>query len=235
MPAAQIGIILASFLIAIFIFFGISGIRKNRKRRQERTAIKPVSETAEMISAVIEPEEKPPEEPIIDNTVNYCPKCGARLNEEMIYCRKCGHQVPHRDESKVITMCINHPEREATKFCDNCGRPLCRECTVILSENNYCRPCIQILLKDRDSSDSGRTQGSDWYARNKHWAYIVGLIMGIVFFVVMWSSIGNAFVFTFYGIIEMIPTLLFSIVVGSIVTFLCYGIINLIIKALRRT
>ena len=38
---AEIGIILASFLIAVFLFINISDIGKNRKRKQERTAIKP--------------------------------------------------------------------------------------------------------------------------------------------------------------------------------------------------
>ncbi len=79
MYVVQIGIIIASFLIAVFVYFRRSGIGKDRKRRQERTAVKPVSETAEMISAVIEPEQKPPKEPIADNTVNFCPKCGTSI------------------------------------------------------------------------------------------------------------------------------------------------------------
>lgn len=38
--------------------------------------------------------------------------------------------------------CANHPERERTAFCQNCGKPLCQECTRIVGTAVYCEPCL---------------------------------------------------------------------------------------------
>ncbi|MBS1800528.1 MAG: B-box zinc finger protein [Acidobacteria bacterium] len=38
--------------------------------------------------------------------------------------------------------CANHPERERTAFCQNCGKPLCQECTRVVGTAIYCEPCL---------------------------------------------------------------------------------------------
>ncbi len=126
-------------------------VNKIDYRQSQRLIVKLSLERTSMINASTKPAEKHFEQKTPDNEVNFCPICGTKLNDQMIYCKKCGHKVPSYDEAKVVTMCINHLDREADKSCDNCGRPLCRECTVVLSENNYCRPCVEKLIKDRNN------------------------------------------------------------------------------------
>jgi len=38
--------------------------------------------------------------------------------------------------------CANHPDRERTAFCQNCGKPLCPECTRTVGTSIFCEPCI---------------------------------------------------------------------------------------------
>ena len=38
--------------------------------------------------------------------------------------------------------CANHPERTATAFCQNCGKPLCPECTRTADGLFLCEPCL---------------------------------------------------------------------------------------------
>jgi hypothetical protein len=42
--------------------------------------------------------------------------------------------------------CANHPERERTAFCQNCGKPLCQECTRVVGTAIYCEPCLAAKL-----------------------------------------------------------------------------------------
>jgi hypothetical protein len=37
--------------------------------------------------------------------------------------------------------CANHPDRERSAFCQNCGKPLCSECIRNLGTSIYCEPC----------------------------------------------------------------------------------------------
>jgi hypothetical protein len=37
--------------------------------------------------------------------------------------------------------CANHPDRERSAFCQNCGKPLCSECIRNLGPSIYCEPC----------------------------------------------------------------------------------------------
>lgn len=38
--------------------------------------------------------------------------------------------------------CANHPDRERIAFCQNCGKPLCQECTRAVGSGVFCEPCL---------------------------------------------------------------------------------------------
>jgi hypothetical protein len=38
--------------------------------------------------------------------------------------------------------CANHFDRERAAFCQNCGKPLCTECTRNVGTSVYCEPCL---------------------------------------------------------------------------------------------
>jgi TM2 domain-containing membrane protein YozV len=42
--------------------------------------------------------------------------------------------------------CINHPETPAVNYCQNCGKPLCAECTRSISGMVFCEPCLAARL-----------------------------------------------------------------------------------------
>ena len=42
--------------------------------------------------------------------------------------------------------CANHPDRERTAFCQNCGKPLCPECTRVVGSAVFCEPCLATKL-----------------------------------------------------------------------------------------
>jgi hypothetical protein len=42
--------------------------------------------------------------------------------------------------------CANHPDRERTAFCQNCGKPLCQECTRVVGSAVFCEPCLAAKL-----------------------------------------------------------------------------------------
>lgn len=37
--------------------------------------------------------------------------------------------------------CATHPTAEATGICQACGRPVCRDCTIVSGGQTYCMPC----------------------------------------------------------------------------------------------
>jgi TM2 domain-containing membrane protein YozV len=37
--------------------------------------------------------------------------------------------------------CANHPDREHSAFCQNCGKPLCTECIHTVGTSIFCEPC----------------------------------------------------------------------------------------------
>jgi len=39
--------------------------------------------------------------------------------------------------------CSKHPETEATDICTLCRQPICSQCSVLLSEKNYCKTCLE--------------------------------------------------------------------------------------------
>lgn len=42
--------------------------------------------------------------------------------------------------------CANHPDRERVAFCQNCGKPLCQECTRTVGSAVFCEPCLVAKL-----------------------------------------------------------------------------------------
>jgi hypothetical protein len=42
--------------------------------------------------------------------------------------------------------CANHPDRERTAFCQNCGKPLCQECTRVVGTAVFCESCLAAKL-----------------------------------------------------------------------------------------
>jgi TM2 domain-containing membrane protein YozV len=42
--------------------------------------------------------------------------------------------------------CANHLDREKVAFCQNCGKPLCQECTRAVGAAVYCEPCLAAKL-----------------------------------------------------------------------------------------
>src|SRR5215469_2443647 len=42
--------------------------------------------------------------------------------------------------------CANHPDREKTAFCQNCGKPICQECTRTVGTAVFCEPCLAARL-----------------------------------------------------------------------------------------
>jgi len=50
--------------------------------------------------------------------------------------------------------CANHPDRERVAFCQNCGKPLCAECTRTIGTAVFCEPCLAARLAAADTATS---------------------------------------------------------------------------------
>jgi hypothetical protein len=57
--------------------------------------------------------------------------------------------------------CANHPDRERTAFCQNCGKPLCQECTRIVGSAVFCEPCLAERLAGTTPPVGGAYTGTD--------------------------------------------------------------------------
>jgi hypothetical protein len=59
--------------------------------------------------------------------------------------------------------CANHPDRERTAFCQNCGKPLCPECTRTVGTAVFCEPCLAAKLAGTGAPPAGSATytGSD--------------------------------------------------------------------------
>jgi len=51
--------------------------------------------------------------------------------------------------------CANHPDRERTAFCQNCGKPLCQECTRTVGSAVFCEPCLVARLAGATPPSAG--------------------------------------------------------------------------------
>ena len=38
--------------------------------------------------------------------------------------------------------CANHPDRDRSAFCQNCGKPVCNECVRNVGSSIFCEPCL---------------------------------------------------------------------------------------------
>lgn len=54
--------------------------------------------------------------------------------------------------------CSYHPESEATDICLTCHRPVCDQCTINLTNKNYCRPCLEEKVVNRNNRNSMKTR-----------------------------------------------------------------------------
>ncbi len=56
--------------------------------------------------------------------------------------------------------CANHPDRERVAFCQNCGKPICQECTRTVGSAVFCEPCLAAKLAGVGSSPGAAPGGS---------------------------------------------------------------------------
>lgn len=61
-------------------------------------------------------------------------------------------------------MCANHNDRENVAFCQNCGKPLCQECTRTVGTAVFCEPCL--AAKIAGSVPPPPSAGTGWQPVN---------------------------------------------------------------------
>jgi TM2 domain-containing membrane protein YozV len=71
--------------------------------------------------------------------------------------------------------CSNHPDREHVAFCQNCGKPLCQECTRVVGAAVYCEPCLAARLAAEQTPFGQAVPGQP----NPAIATVLGLIPGV--------------------------------------------------------
>ncbi len=91
--------------------------------------------------------------------------------------------------------CYNHPTRETSLRCNNCGRPICASCAVRTPTGYRCKECVRERQKTFDTSE--------WYD------YVLGFIVagvlsGIASFLV--TLIGSIGFFGWFLIAAGAPT-----------------------------
>jgi TM2 domain-containing membrane protein YozV len=73
--------------------------------------------------------------------------------------------------------CANHLDRERVAFCQNCGKPLCQECTRVVGSAVFCEPCLAARLAGVPLNASGYSSSYDSTAANANANYIVDSIV----------------------------------------------------------
>src|SRR6267378_2000621 len=71
--------------------------------------------------------------------------------------------------------CANHPDREHTAFCQNCGKPICQECTRVIGTAVFCEPCLAARLSGAGAPPPPPIPGEP----NPGLAALLGLIPGV--------------------------------------------------------
>jgi hypothetical protein len=88
--------------------------------------------------------------------------------------------------------CYYHPARHAVGTCASCGKSVCPECKVMLSQNCYCNPCADAAYTRAASGVKAKSAG--WFARHLNWttvltwagavavSFIAGFVVGVVMY-----------------------------------------------------
>jgi Na+/proline symporter len=88
--------------------------------------------------------------------------------------------------------CHYHPERAAVGTCANCGKTVCPECKVVLSQKCYCNPCAEEAYTSAASVVQSKSDG--WFARHLNWttvltwvgaaavSFVAGFVVGVVMY-----------------------------------------------------
>lgn len=90
--------------------------------------------------------------------------------------------------------CVYHKDREAEFTCQSCGRPLCRECAVVVSGKTVCKECgynMQYNYQQPRKSDGV----------NDFLFFIFLLVPGIRHMYIGFMQRGLQFLITFFGLI----------------------------------
>ena len=69
--------------------------------------------------------------------------------------------------------CANHPDRERIAFCQNCGKPLCQECTRTVGTAVFCEPCLAAKLAGAGAPPDASAPGSYTYPPNAAYAPVI--------------------------------------------------------------
>ena len=80
--------------------------------------------------------------------------------------------------------CTNHPDRNHVAFCQNCGKPLCQECTRTVGSAVYCEPCLAARLAAEQSPIGSSAQGQPSPAIATILGFIPGALMAKGIYVV---------------------------------------------------
>jgi hypothetical protein len=70
--------------------------------------------------------------------------------------------------------CVNHPQREASARCPECGRFYCRECITEHDDRVLCASCLAKLAVAKA-------------ARKARWAWIPRVVLAVVAFLVVFT------------------------------------------------
>ncbi len=89
--------------------------------------------------------------------------------------------------------CYYHPDRGATSTCVYCGKSVCAECSVTLSDKCYCKPCADVAFAE---SAARPARIPSWFERHLNWttvltwvgAVIISFVAGFVVGVTMYGS-----------------------------------------------
>jgi hypothetical protein len=60
--------------------------------------------------------------------------------------------------------CANHPDRERTAFCQNCGKPICQECTRVVGTAVFCEPCLASKISGTGAPPTGTGADTSGFA-----------------------------------------------------------------------
>lgn len=80
-------------------------------------------------------------------------------------------------------VCVNHPDKETEKKCGECGNYICEECTEMLGETSYCKPCVDKAKENLSTALEDMTKNINWGK-----ALIAGLVVAAIG-AVIWDKV----------------------------------------------